>query len=54
MIIGGVKWNCEGLFQGKTLKQLKLAQMDNMLYKWFTAMCSEGKPMTWPVIVEKA
>jgi hypothetical protein len=25
-----------------------------MLYKWFTAMCSEGKPVTGPMITEKA
>jgi hypothetical protein len=24
------------------------------MYKWFTAMCSEGRPVTGPVIVEKA
>jgi hypothetical protein len=27
--------------------------MDNMLNKWFTAMRSKGKPITWPVIIEK-
>jgi hypothetical protein len=25
-----------------------------MLYKWFASMCSEGKPMTGPMIIEKA
>jgi len=32
----------------------KLAQMDKVLYKWFTAMCSEGKPVAGPMIIEKA
>jgi hypothetical protein len=36
------------------LKELKLAQLDIVLCKWFTAMHSEGKPMTGPMIIEKA
>jgi hypothetical protein len=45
----------KGLFKGQTLKQQpKLGQMDSMFYKWFTEMCSEGKPMTGPMIFEKA
>ena len=29
-------------------------ELDKQLYKWFTAVCSEGKPVTSPVIIEKA
>jgi len=29
-----------------TAKQPKLAQLEKVLYKWFTGKCSEGKPMT--------
>ena len=32
----------------------KLVQLNSVLYKWFTAMCSEGKPMTGPMIIEEA
>ena len=31
-----------------------MAQFDKVLYKWFTAMHSEGKPVTGPMIIEKA
>jgi hypothetical protein len=36
------------------LKQPKLAELDKVLYKGFTAICSEGKPMTGPMIIEKS
>jgi hypothetical protein len=36
------------------LKPPKLAQLDKVLHRWFTAMHSEGKPVTGPMIVEKA
>jgi hypothetical protein len=42
------------LFTRQTWKEPKLMQLDKALYKWFTAMCLEGKPMTGPVIIEKA
>jgi len=29
-------------------------QLNSVLYKWFTAMCSEAKPMTGPMIIEEA
>jgi hypothetical protein len=48
MIIYGI-WNCEGPFE-----QPKLAQTDKVLHKWFTAMHSEGKPVTGLMIIEKA
>ena len=49
-------WNesVKGLIKQQTLKEPKLAQLDKVLYKWFTAVHSEGKPMTGPMIVEKA
>jgi hypothetical protein len=36
------------------LKESKLVQLDKVLYKWFTAMHSEGNPVTGPMIIEKA
>jgi hypothetical protein len=44
----------QGLLKWQTLKLSKLAQLDKVLYKWFTAMCSEGKPVTGAMITEKA
>jgi hypothetical protein len=44
----------KGLSKQQTLKKPKLLQLDRVLYKWFTAMCSEGKPMTGHMIIEKA
>lgn len=37
-----------------TLKKPKLNQLDDVLYKWFSLVRSEGKPVTGPMIVEKA
>jgi hypothetical protein len=37
----------------KTDKEPKLAQLDKVLYKLFTAMCAKGKPVMQPTI-EKA
>jgi hypothetical protein len=42
------------LFKQQTLKQSKLTQLNRMFYEWFTAMCSEGKPGTRPMRIEKA
>jgi hypothetical protein len=36
------------------LKNPKLVHLDEILYDWFTAMHSEGKPVTVPMIIEKA
>ena len=41
-------------FSNKTLKEPKFEQLDMVLYKWFTAMRSEGKPVTEPLIIEKS
>jgi hypothetical protein len=38
----------------QTLKVPKLAKLDKEFYMWFTAMHSEGQPMTRPMIIEKA
>jgi hypothetical protein len=43
----------KGLFKQQTLKQLKLAQLEKVLYKWFTAMHYKGKPVTAPMLIEK-
>lgn len=42
------------LINQQTLKEPKLMQLDKELYKWFTAVCSEGKPITVPMAIEKA
>ncbi|GBM70630.1 Jerky [Araneus ventricosus] len=44
----------EKLASRQTLKKPKLEQLDSVLFKWFSAVCSEGKPVTGPMIVEKA
>jgi hypothetical protein len=36
------------------VKEPKLAQLDRMLYKRFTAMYPEEKPVIWLVIIETA
>jgi DDE superfamily endonuclease./Tc5 transposase DNA-binding domain./CENP-B N-terminal DNA-binding domain. len=46
--------NVKDLLKRQTLKQPKLAQLDKVLYTWFTTMRSEGKPVTGPLIIEKA
>jgi len=43
-----------GLLNHQTLKGPQLAQLDKVLYNWFTAMHSIGKPLTGPMIIEKA
>jgi hypothetical protein len=45
---------CEGCFQ-ETKKEPKLVQlMDRCCIKQFTAMCSNGKRMTGPTIIENS
>jgi hypothetical protein len=44
----------KGLFKWQILKQPKLLQPDKVLHKWFTAMLSERKPVTWLMIIGKA
>jgi hypothetical protein len=46
--------NVKDLFKQQTLKEPKLVQLDKVLFKWFTAMCSKGNPMTRPMIIDKA
>jgi len=43
----------QDLVKQQTLKEPKLAQLDKVLYKLFTAMCTKGKPVMEPTI-EKA
>uniref|UniRef100_A0A1B6ML08 HTH CENPB-type domain-containing protein n=1 Tax=Graphocephala atropunctata TaxID=36148 RepID=A0A1B6ML08_9HEMI len=38
----------------QTLKKPKLETLDSALYKWFSAKRAEGKPVTGPMIIEKA
>jgi hypothetical protein len=44
----------KGLFKQQTLKEPKLAQLYKVLYRWFTAMSSEEKPVTGHMVIEKA
>jgi hypothetical protein len=41
----------KALLKRQMLKEAKLAHWDK-LYKWFTAVCSEGGPVTGPVVIE--
>jgi hypothetical protein len=43
----------KGLSKQQTLKQPILAQLVKVLYQWFTAVPSKGKPMTGPILIEK-
>ncbi|XP_073514846.1 large ribosomal subunit protein uL23m isoform X1 [Phyllobates terribilis] len=43
-----------GLMKRQTLKQPKLAQLDKMVYRWFSEMRSQGITVTGPMIIEKA
>ncbi|KAM3919534.1 large ribosomal subunit protein uL23m isoform 1-T1 [Leptodactylus fuscus] len=43
-----------GLMKRQTLKQPKLAQLDKVVYKWFSEMRSQGITVTGPMIIEKA
>jgi hypothetical protein len=36
------------------LREPKLAKLDKVLYNWFAAMHLKGKPVTEPVIIQKA
>ena len=42
------------LSKQQILKEPKLAQLESMLYKWFTTVCSEVQHVTGPMIIEKA
>jgi hypothetical protein len=45
--------NVKCLFKKQTLKQPTLLQLGKVLCLWFTAVHSEAKPVTGPVIIEK-
>jgi hypothetical protein len=36
------------------MKEPKLAQLDRVLYMWFTAVPTKGKAVTWPMLMRKA
>lgn len=44
----------KGLFKQQTFKQHRVLQLGKVLCLWFTAVHSEAKPVTGPVIIEKA
>jgi hypothetical protein len=44
----------KNLLSELTLKNPKVAQLDKVLCKWFTAMHSEGNLVNGPRIIEKA
>lgn len=37
----------------KEIKEMKLLQLDSVLYKWFTAWCPERKPMAEAITIGK-
>jgi hypothetical protein len=39
-------------YKQQTPTEPKFAQVDKVLYKWFTVMHSKGKPITLPVTIE--
>lgn len=43
----------KGFFKWEMLKQCKLLRLEKVLWKWFTAMCSEEKLVTGPMIIQK-
>ena len=42
----------KNLYTQQTPTQPIFAQVDKVLYKWFTIMNSKGKPMTRPVTID--
>ncbi|XP_075693735.1 large ribosomal subunit protein uL23m isoform X1 [Rhinoderma darwinii] len=44
----------KGLMKRQTLKQPKLAQLDKVVYRWFTEIRSRGITVTGPMIIGKA
>jgi hypothetical protein len=42
------------ILKQQTLKEPKFTQLNKLLYQWLTAVRSEGKPMTGPMIIGKA
>lgn len=42
------------MFLREILKEAKLAPLDKVLYKWFTAMGSKRKTVTGPMIIKIA
>ena len=50
----GIKWKCEGTFKVTDTAEPQLVEWDRCLCKWFIAMHFDGKPITRPMIIEKA
>jgi len=44
----------KSLIKQQILKEPEFAQLDRVLCKWFTAVHSEGNPMTGPMMAENA
>jgi hypothetical protein len=44
----------KGLCKQQSLKEPKLAELDNVMYTWFTVVWSEGKPVAGPVVTDTA
>ena len=42
------------VFKQLEVKEPKLAQLGKVLPKWFTAVLSRERPVTWPVVIETA
>jgi len=52
MIVYHINGKCEWSFEATNTERAS-AQLDELLYKWFTAMHSIGKPLTGPMIIQK-
>jgi hypothetical protein len=49
-----VSESVKGLTKQQTFERARICTIGQVLYKCFTAVNSEGNPMTGPVIVEKS
>lgn len=54
MRFAGQSVTANKLASRQLLKKPKLEELDSMLYNWFSVKRAEGKPLTGPMITEKA
>jgi len=53
-VVYDIKWKSDRSFQVTGTETSQTSAIRQELYKQFTALQSEGKPMTGPTIIEKA
>jgi len=51
VIINSIRQKCEGPFQPTDIETGEISAV-KVVCKWFMAMCSEGRPMTGPIIIK--